>query len=230
MTDGVLTLTQIESQLRTLRIRPLSRVALQPARRGRPGTKRRALVDRIVELATADLGHTWDRPVHWRPIREVLAREGYPIETIRRAIRNAGIELWPRRKCNPDARMAYPPGLELPPDPAPDSRRAEQSAVSIEQAQAVERGVDALGDALGLPGEEVATIVQDAAKLVEQVYLPERLEVRIGLVQGLRHSTRETLAGHKVRTVSDAIDLGDWLDKLVSADQACRLRKFARGE
>jgi hypothetical protein len=146
-------------------------------------------------------------------------------------MRNAGISLWPKRPAAHDhVRLVYPPGAIIPPDPAPEARREQQAPVSLEQAEAVERGVDALSDALGLPPTEVATIVHESAELVQPVYLSERVAVRIGLVQGLRHSTREALAGHRARTVQDAIDLGEWLDGIVGADQANRLRKFARGE
>jgi hypothetical protein len=226
-----MSLSEVEAQLRSLRLRPMLRAAPKPNKVGRPGTKLRAMIERVIELATADLGHTWDRPVHWRPIRDALNREGYNVTMIRRGLRSAGIVVWPRKgDKDPDSRVVYPPDADVPPDPTPNSRRAALAEVSIEQAEVVERGVDALGDALGIPSEEVATIVEETAQLATTVYQPERLGVRIGLVQGLRHSTRETLAGHRVRTVSDAIDLGDWLDKLVSPDQGNRLRKFARGE
>jgi hypothetical protein len=237
-------LSQIEATLRAKRLttRP---VGPEPAQRGRPPAKREQVLAMIRKMAAQDCGGKWDGPAAWPPIFDALCSAGFAESTIRGTLR------WSKIKPTPRGRPThiYPPGME----PAPPS---SDPLVPAEQVAVVEQGAERLAEGLGVPvadvvppeddgggptAEEVTRALSRTVKMEDVLqqmfpadgsgpYRPELLAQRIGLVSGLRPSTRETLVGHGVSTVGDALSKGPWLDELVGSQQAERLRRYGRGE
>jgi hypothetical protein len=233
-------LSQIEATLRAKRLttRP---VGPEPAQRGRPPRKREQVLATIRKMAAEDCGGKWDGPAAWPPIFDALCSAGFAESTIRGTLR------WSKIKPTPRGRPThiYPPGME----PAPPS---SDPLVPAEQVAVVEQGAERLAEGLGVPVadvvppaptggswcDEAPDYTHEKMRVVAMEVLtdplagcrPELLAQRIGLVSGLRPSTRETLVGHGVSTVGDALSKGPWLDELVGSQQAERLRRYGRGE
>jgi hypothetical protein len=115
-------------------------------------------------------------------------------------------------------------------------RKPKPVPIPKELVPTVERGVVALADELGVEIAEVLPVNAERAEPMAEPEekpaetIPELVATRIGLVSGLRQSTRETLAGHSIGTVAEALEQGRWLDELIGSQQAERLRRYARGE
>jgi hypothetical protein len=183
----------------------------------------------IRKMAAQDCGGKWDGPAAWPPIFDALCSAGFAESTIRGTLR------WSKIKPTPRGRPThiYPPGME-PPPPVSDP------LVPAEQVAVVEQGAERLAEGLGVPVSEVVPPADDEATTERRRNddcqdplagcRPELLAQKVGLVSGLRPSTRETLVGHGVSTVGDALGKGPWLDELVGSQQSERLRRYGRGE
>lgn len=219
-------LSEIERQLRDLKATPRKAKPRHKGGKGRKPSRSTSCAKAIADMASRHLNRTWDGPVPWGPIRRQLEADGWARDTILRARKAAGITLWPSRR----ARLAYPPGQEPGPDPVAAEPTPREADPAVPDPAAVELGVEALADGLGASVAEVAQAVTTSAESVApEPYLSERLEHELGAVSGLRRSTRETLAGHKARTVADALGLEGWLDEVIGREQASRIRFYARG-
>jgi hypothetical protein len=80
------------------------------------------------------------------------------------------------------------------------------------------------------PPEALPPADATEASAPDPAYVDERLATNLGLVGGLRWSTKETLARHRLGKVRDAVTLGQRLDEAIGPQQAERIRQYARGE
>jgi hypothetical protein len=214
-------LEEIEATLRQHRLRKPAKTP-EPRGEGKPPVEREKVIEVIRTEAAKLCGGRWDRPVEWQPIRAVLIEAGFGERAIRNGRRAAGWVLHPRV----GRRMLYP--ADQRPSDAP-------VVVPAELVETVERGAVAIADELGVDVAEVvpepqAPVMQPQPSEPEPPPNPRLLAVPIRLVVGIRPVTRETLAGHRIGTVGEALERGAWLDELVGSQQAERIRRYARGE